>query len=81
VNWPGDWPTVRTHIHPDGTVVASVTLDDGRVLRVVGEAPRPRPWDKNFLGSMYEESQDLIKGPCKELWNTLFLMLLEARRV
>lgn len=30
---------ITTHHHPDGTVVASATISDGRVLRVVAEAP------------------------------------------
>jgi hypothetical protein len=32
-------PKIVTHYHPDGTVVATATISDGRVLRVVAEAP------------------------------------------
>ena len=34
-------PEMRIHQHPDGTVVASATLSDGRVLRCIGPTDMP----------------------------------------
>jgi hypothetical protein len=39
-----DWSLVKVHKHPDGTTVASIQLQDGRVLRVVGERAGSELW-------------------------------------
>jgi hypothetical protein len=57
---------MTTHTHPDGTVVATVHLSDGRVLRVVGV--RRREFSSS---SFFEEDEQHVPGPCEELDRTL----------
>jgi hypothetical protein len=57
------WLSMTTHTHPDGTLVATAHLPDGRVLRVVGVQRR------DF--SYFAEDQQAVPGPCEELDHTL----------
>lgn len=59
-----------THVHPDGSVVATAELPDGRVLRVVGvRAGRASTRE----GQEYLEARR-VREPYDELYKTLFLL-------
>ena len=58
---------ITTHTHPDGSVVATAELPDGRVLRVVGARARRLPEDE------YVEARR-TREPHDELYKTLFLL-------
>jgi hypothetical protein len=57
-----------THLHPDGSVVATVELPDGRVLRVVGQRAK-----RDHGGNEFVEARR-TREPYDELYKTLFLL-------
>lgn len=55
---------ITTHVHPDGTVIASVKLADGRVLRIAGQRA------KGDEAARWRYARE----PYDELYKTLFLL-------
>jgi hypothetical protein len=61
---------IITHEHPDGSVVVTAELSDGRVLRVVGVRPTRASTRE---GQEYLEARRK-QEPYDELYKTLFLL-------
>lgn len=61
-----------THMHPDGSVVATAELPDGRVLRVIGARARPAII-RDPTGHEFAEARRK-REPHDELYKTLFLL-------